>query len=92
MCTFSPRAVSHLMGTVVHAHQRLLVIDARQHQDDRRVGDNQVQVVLGEVKVDRLKSEYSNISDMSFIFDLELATMYRTQCKYHSYGNMSCHF
>lgn len=57
ICSFSPRAVGHLMGAVVHAHQRLLVIDAGQHQDHTRVGNNQVQVVLGEVKVDRLKSE-----------------------------------
>lgn len=43
------------MGTVEHAHQCLLIVDARQHYDDRRVGDDQIQVVLGEVKVDRLK-------------------------------------
>lgn len=44
------------MGAVVHAHQRLLVVDAGEHQYDRRVGHDQVQVVLGEVKVDDLKS------------------------------------
>lgn len=50
------------MGAVVHAHQRLLVIDAGQHQDHRRVGDNQVQVVLGKIKVDCLKSGIPKIS------------------------------
>lgn len=44
------------MSTVEHAHQRLLFIDAREHYDDRCVGDDQVQVVFGEVKVDRLKA------------------------------------
>lgn len=54
---FSPRAVSHLMGTVEHAHQRLLVVDAREHQDHRRVGNDQVQVVFCEVEVDCLQSK-----------------------------------
>ena len=51
-----PSAVGHLIGTVVHAHQRLLVVQAREHDDDRGVGDDQVQVVLGEAKVDGLKT------------------------------------
>lgn len=40
------------MGAVEHAHQCLLVVDAREHDDNRSVGDDQIQVVLGEVKVD----------------------------------------
>ena len=55
---FSPCAVGHLMGAVEHAHQCLLVINARQSYDNRRVGDDQIQVVLGEVKVDCLKSKF----------------------------------
>lgn len=43
------------MSTVEHAHQSLLVIDARERYDNRGVGDDQIQVVLGEVKVDGLK-------------------------------------
>lgn len=49
---FSPASVGHLMGAVEHAHQCLLVVDARKHDDNGRVGDDQIQVVLGEVKVD----------------------------------------
>lgn len=45
------------MGAVVHAHQHLLVIDAGEHQDHRRVGNDQVQVVFGEVEVDCLESK-----------------------------------
>lgn len=45
------------MGAVVHSHQSLLVIDARQRYDNRRVGDDQIQVAFGEVKVDRLKAK-----------------------------------
>lgn len=55
---FSPAPVAHLMGTVEHPHQRLLVIDARERYDNRRIGDDQIQVALGEVKVDRLKSKF----------------------------------
>lgn len=67
------------MGAVVHAHQRLLVIDAGEHQDHRRVGHDQVQVVLGEVKVDDLKSEIQESSSDEFpphLFD----HLTRAQC------------
>lgn len=71
------------MGTVVHAHQHLLVIDAGQHQDHRRVGNNQVQVVLGKVKVDSLESEVKKSASGVFYIHvwpphdhLPLATMY----------------
>lgn len=49
---FSPAPIGHLMGTVEHAHQCLLVIDARERYNNGRVGGDQVQVVFGEVKVD----------------------------------------
>lgn len=48
------------MGTVEHAHQRLLVIDAGEHYDHRRVGNDQIQVAFGEVKVDCLKSKFQS--------------------------------
>lgn len=50
------------MSAVEHAHQGLLVINARQYDDNRGVGDDQVQVALGEVKVDDLKPEHQNKS------------------------------
>ena len=57
MFFFSPGAVRHLVGTVVHPHQRFLVINARQHYDHRHVGNDQIQVAAGEAKVDGLKSK-----------------------------------
>lgn len=80
------------MGAVVHAHQRLLVIDAGEHQDHRRVGHDQVQVVLGEVKVDDLKSGIQESSSDEFphhLFD----HLTRPQCHGdHSQSwNISCH-
>lgn len=57
---FLPSSVGHLVGAVVHAHQRLLVINAGKHDDDGGVGDDQVQVALGEVKVDGLKATVNN--------------------------------
>lgn len=53
---FLPGTVGHLVGTVEHPHQGLLVIDARQHNDHRCVVDDEIQVVFGEVKVDGLKA------------------------------------
>lgn len=52
-----PDTVAHLMGTVEHPHQGFLIIDARQHDDHRCVGNDQIQVVFGEVEVDCLKSQ-----------------------------------
>ena len=77
MCLFSseqfpgvlPASIGHLVGTVEHPHQSLLVVDAREHYDNWRVGDDQIQVLLGEVKVVRLKSE-------SAVYSLKLLTHY----------------
>lgn len=55
-----PGTVGHLMGAVEHSHQRFLVVDAGQHNDHRCVGDDQIQVVFGEVKVDCLKLKGNN--------------------------------
>lgn len=56
---FSPPAsIRHLVGTVEHAHQGLLIIDARERDDNGRVRDDQIQVVFGEVKVGCLKSQF----------------------------------
>lgn len=55
---FSPAPIGHLMSTVEHAHQSLLVINARERYEDRGVGDDQIQVAFGEVKVDGLKSTF----------------------------------
>lgn len=55
---FSPAPIGHLMGTVVHAHQCPLVIDARDQYDNGHVSDDEIQVVFGEVKVDCLKSKF----------------------------------
>lgn len=49
-----PGAVAHLMGAVVHADEQPAVLGAGQQQDEGHVGDNQVQVALGEVIVDVL--------------------------------------
>ena len=43
------------MGTIEHSHQSLLVIDSSERDDNRRVGDDQVQVVFGEIEVKSLK-------------------------------------
>lgn len=58
----SPHPFRHLVGTVEHAHQSLLVIDAGEHQDNGGVGGDQIQVVLGEVKVDDLQSNVGVVS------------------------------
>ena len=42
------------MSTVVHANEQPAVLGASQQQDEGHVGDNQVQVALGEVIVDVL--------------------------------------
>jgi len=49
-----PGAVAHLVGAVVHADEHPAVLGAGQQQDEGHVGDNQVQVALGEVVVDVL--------------------------------------
>lgn len=46
------------MGTVEHSHQGLLIIDARERDDNGGVRDDQIQVVFGEVKVGCLKSQF----------------------------------
>lgn len=58
MFIFSPGAVRHLVGTVEHPYQCLLVINAREHYDHRCVSNDQIQVASSEVKVDGLKSKY----------------------------------
>lgn len=50
----SPGTVAHLVSTVVHANEQPAVLGASQQQDEGHVGDNQVQVALGEVIVDVL--------------------------------------
>lgn len=50
-----PVSIWKLVCTVIHSDNCLLVIDARQHVDDWGVGDDKVQVVLGEVKIYSLK-------------------------------------
>lgn len=49
-----PGTVAHLMSTVVHANEHPAVLGAGQQQDEGHIGDNQVQVALGEVIVDML--------------------------------------
>lgn len=49
-----PGAVTHLVGAVVHADEQPAVLGASQQQDEGHIGDNQVQVALGEVVVDML--------------------------------------
>lgn len=55
---FPPASIRHLVGTVEHSHQGLLIIDARERDDNGRVRDDQIQVVFGEVKVGCLKSQF----------------------------------
>lgn len=49
-----PGTVAHLVGAVVQADEEPAVLSAGQQQDKGHVGDNQVQIALGEVVVDVL--------------------------------------
>lgn len=61
--TVDPRsAVAHLVGAVVQADEQATVLGAGQQQDEGHVGDNQVQVALGEVIVDVLGREGTAVS------------------------------
>jgi len=51
-----PAPIGQLICTVVHSHNQLLVIDAGQHENDWGVGDDEIQVVLGEVSIYGLKA------------------------------------
>lgn len=62
MCMVTlPVSIAHLICTVVHSHDGFFVIDAGQHEYDWCIGDNKIQVVLGEVKIDRLKWFVKNV-------------------------------
>ena len=49
--------MAHLVGTVVQADEQPAVLGAGQQQDKGLIGDNQVQVALGEIIVDMLGRE-----------------------------------
>lgn len=66
------------MGTVEHAHQSLLVIDAGEHQDNGGVGGDQIQVVLGEVKVDDLQSNVGVVSGSRVVHHTDASVLSMT--------------
>lgn len=65
---FSPAPISHLMSTVEHSHQGLLIIDAREDDDYRCVGGYQIQVVFSEIKVESLNSKRQHGSVHSLLY------------------------
>lgn len=60
-----PCAIRHLVCTVIHADEQLLLIDAREHQNDRGVRHNQVQIVLGEAEIHCLLNETKRSENIS---------------------------
>lgn len=62
----SPGSMRHLMGVVVQSDDGLSLLNAGQYRHQRSVCHHQVQVVLGEVKVHRLKSNKKITCKMTF--------------------------
>lgn len=52
--------MDHFMGTVMQTNQDFTIINTGKKYNDRSIGDNQVQVVLGELIIHILqkKKEY----------------------------------
>lgn len=60
----SPGSVRHLVGVVVQADDGLPLLYAGQYRHQGGVGHHQVQVVLGQVKVHRLRGNILSIGSM----------------------------
>lgn len=73
----SPGSMCHLVGVVVQSYDGFPLLYARQYRHQCSVCHHQVQVVLGEVKVHRLKAEERHIF---LIFTLTMSLQYVFVC------------